>query len=139
MRASYKPFFLGIIFTSITWCVVLYLYVSLSPINSSTTMKHHSVPFIVTVKEGKPSTVPIVINNYLGEFDQDAHSKKLVPHFKAKMNKSASNNLEANLGLVRNSEDQKIREDGYSKHAFNVLVSSRLDYHREIPDSRHKM
>jgi polypeptide N-acetylgalactosaminyltransferase len=44
-----------------------------------------------------------------------------------------------NLGLVRNSEDQKIREDGYSKHAFNVLVSSRLDYHREIPDSRHKM
>ncbi|XP_046446155.1 polypeptide N-acetylgalactosaminyltransferase 11-like isoform X2 [Daphnia pulex] len=38
-----------------------------------------------------------------------------------------------------NSEDQKIREDGYSKHAFNVLVSSRLDYHREIPDSRHKM
>jgi polypeptide N-acetylgalactosaminyltransferase len=93
----------------------------------------------VTVKEGKPSTVPIVINNYLGEFDQDAHSKKLVPHFKAKMNKSASNNLEANLGLVRNSEDQKIREDGYSKHAFNVLVSSRLDYHREIPDSRHKM
>jgi polypeptide N-acetylgalactosaminyltransferase len=80
-----------------------------------------------------------VINNYLDEFDENTHNKNVVPHSKAKTFKSLSNNLEANLGLVRNSEDQKIREDGYSKHAFNVLVSSRLDYHRKIPDSRHKM
>jgi polypeptide N-acetylgalactosaminyltransferase len=93
----------------------------------------------VTTKEGISSTTHNVINNYLDEFDQNTHKKNVVPHSKTKTSKSASNNLETNLGLVRNSEDQKIREDGYSKHAFNVLVSSRLDYHREIPDSRHKM
>lgn len=42
------------------------------------------------------------------------------------------------LGLIRTLEDKKVRDEGYKKHAFNALISERLGYHREIPDTRHK-
>lgn len=140
MRASYKPFLLGIVFTSITWCVVLYLYVSLNPISNSTALKHHSSthPFIATVKEGS-RTLPDTLDNALDEVELDRKKTNIHHNPKVKTSNHAVKQLETNLGLVRNSADQKIREEGYSKHAFNVLVSSRLDYHRAIPDSRHKM
>lgn len=43
------------------------------------------------------------------------------------------------LGLIRNKEDQTIREHGYEKHAFNELVSNRLGFYREIQDTRHEL
>lgn len=43
------------------------------------------------------------------------------------------------LGLIRNREDQRVREQGYEKHAFNELVSNRLGFHREIEDTRHEL
>ena len=42
------------------------------------------------------------------------------------------------LGLIRTIEEKKEREEGYKKHAFNALISKRLGYHREVPDTRHK-
>nr|CAD7260064.1 unnamed protein product [Timema shepardi] len=41
------------------------------------------------------------------------------------------------LGMVKTPEDQLVREEGYKTHAFNVLVSNHLSYHRDIPDTRH--
>lgn len=43
------------------------------------------------------------------------------------------------IGMVRTPEDQKLRDEGYKVHAFNVLVSQRLGYHRDLPDTRHKL
>lgn len=43
------------------------------------------------------------------------------------------------LGMIRSHEDERIREEGYGKHAFNELVSNRLGFHREIQDTRHEM
>lgn len=43
------------------------------------------------------------------------------------------------LGLIRNSDDQRVRETGYEKHAFNELISNRLGFHRQIEDTRHKL
>lgn len=43
------------------------------------------------------------------------------------------------LGLVRTQQDKKIRDEGFKKHAFNVLISNQLSYHRSIPDTRHKL
>lgn len=43
------------------------------------------------------------------------------------------------LGMIRNKEDERIREEGYGKHAFNELISNRLGFHREIQDTRHKV
>ncbi len=143
MRASYKAFLLGILFTSVTWGVVLYFYFSLSPITNSPVYSFpSSKPLTQT---GKPSTSldPAVQSNRLDESEELNYDYGKANRFSknktTKKSDSKLNSLETNLGLVRNKEDQKIREKGYSQHAFNVLVSSRLDYHRELPDSRHKM
>lgn len=40
------------------------------------------------------------------------------------------------LGMIFNEVDQQIRNAGYQKHAFNVLISNRLGYNRDVPDTR---
>jgi hypothetical protein len=47
--------------------------------------------------------------------------------------------FENELGMVKSPEDQRIRDEGYKNHAFNVLVSHKLEYHRTIPDTRHRL
>lgn len=39
-------------------------------------------------------------------------------------------------GMIFNEQDQEVRDMGYHKHAFNVLISNRLGYHRDLPDTR---
>ena len=45
----------------------------------------------------------------------------------------------AMLGIIRNKQDQAVRDEGYNKHAFNLLISNRLGLHRKIPDTRNKL
>ncbi|CAJ0921302.1 unnamed protein product [Ranitomeya imitator] len=42
----------------------------------------------------------------------------------------------ASWGMIFNEQDQDVRDVGYQKHAFNMLISNRLGYHRDIPDTR---
>lgn len=39
-------------------------------------------------------------------------------------------------GMIFNEADQQLRDSGYHRHAFNLLISTRLGYHRELPDTR---
>ncbi len=39
--------------------------------------------------------------------------------------------------MIFNKQDQEVRDMGYHKHAFNVLISNRLGYHRDVPDTRN--
>uniref|UniRef100_A0A8D3AH57 Polypeptide N-acetylgalactosaminyltransferase n=1 Tax=Scophthalmus maximus TaxID=52904 RepID=A0A8D3AH57_SCOMX len=39
-------------------------------------------------------------------------------------------------GMIFNEADQEVRDTGYHRHAFNVLISRRLGHHRELPDTR---
>lgn len=43
------------------------------------------------------------------------------------------------FGMVKNEEEQFLRDIGYKRHAFNTLVSSKLGLFRDIPDTRHKL
>ena len=43
------------------------------------------------------------------------------------------------FGLVKNDDDIRKKEYGYEKFAFNLLVSDRIGYRRDIPDTRNKM
>lgn len=43
------------------------------------------------------------------------------------------------FGMVNNLEEQYLRDIGYKRHAFNVLVSSKIGLIRDIPDTRHKL
>lgn len=41
------------------------------------------------------------------------------------------------LGFVNNKEEERLREEGFKNYAFNLLVSNRLGYKRDIPDTRN--
>ena len=43
------------------------------------------------------------------------------------------------LGMVRNFDDQRKRDEGYKNYSFNILVSDNIGLHRELPDTRHKL
>ena len=40
--------------------------------------------------------------------------------------------------MIFSEQDQEVRDTGYHKHAFNVLISNRLGYHRDLPDTRDR-
>jgi len=42
------------------------------------------------------------------------------------------------IGLVKNTEDKKLRDKGYKEFAYNSLVSKRIGFYRELNDTRHK-
>ena len=48
-------------------------------------------------------------------------------------------NAELMIGIVKDKIDKNIRDEGYSKYAFNDLISRRIGNHRTIPDTRHEM
>lgn len=41
--------------------------------------------------------------------------------------------------MVKNVEEQYLRDIGYKRHAFNILVSSKIGLTRAIPDTRNKL
>lgn len=43
------------------------------------------------------------------------------------------------LGLIRNSQDQLVKTEGYHKHAFNTLISDRIGVRRRLPDTRNPL
>jgi hypothetical protein len=47
-------------------------------------------------------------------------------------------NAELMIGMVKDETDESIRDEGYSKYAFNDLISRRIGNHRTIPDTRHE-
>ncbi|KAI0239338.1 Polypeptide N-acetylgalactosaminyltransferase 11 [Lamellibrachia satsuma] len=65
--------------------------------------------------------VPAKSDNFLGDF-----------------NHADSDDI-SQLGIIRNPEDQKKRDEGYTRYAFNSLISDRLSLHRQIPDTRHRL
>lgn len=44
--------------------------------------------------------------------------------------------LSPEMGMIYNERDQEVRDSGYHRHAFNVLISNRLGAHRSLPDTR---
>lgn len=43
------------------------------------------------------------------------------------------------FGMVRNAEEQFLRDVGYRQHAFNTLVSDKIGLNRDILDTRNKL
>lgn len=134
MRSAYKPFFLGIFITSVLWGAVLYFFIPLDihqfPALSSHIRYQSSKPQIQQQKKE--------LSNFIDSEPFSADGKISGSYVKS-INHHAKHNQIEDIGLIRNEGDKLTREKGYKKHAFNVLVSNRLDYHREIPDTRHEV
>lgn len=43
------------------------------------------------------------------------------------------------LGMINSPNDQRIKDEGYKRHAFNMLISDRLGFRRRIPYTAHSM
>lgn len=165
----YKSFCLGILVTSITWAIALYLYISLlngnhhlvqmrsAHVEDTTTksvpraVEHSNNLAILTVlspmnnnqdlpqAKTRMGNVNNIEYNDIHPVPDADELKHMIPKLvTSKPNIVFPNGID-DLGLIKSPTDQRIRENGYRKHAFNVLVSNRLSYHRDIPDVRHSL
>lgn len=167
----YKSFILGIILTSITWCVILYLYSVLSEnkfflennsdnfarwklrprVNNlhriaqidsiSYESKEQRMKYNFINKKGFPDREANMIDN--NELDYNAFNHKSAKdnfEYKWKKDLKILNSTDlVHLGMINSPQDQKIKDEGYKKHAFNLLISDRIGYRRMVPYTAHPM
>ncbi|XP_001868085.2 polypeptide N-acetylgalactosaminyltransferase 35A [Culex quinquefasciatus] len=164
-RMVSKSFLWGVIAASLTWSVSLYLYWNL--MSDGTGAASSSPAALAASNEQRVAAEPVeqVVPQHrhsnLIETDSlegKSRNEKSFSFFKEKYKRyqkeqeyrKISHKLFDELrpivpngtdefGMVRNSEEQFIRDVGYRKHAFNVLVSSKIGPFREVPDTRHKL
>ncbi|KAI4484777.1 hypothetical protein M0804_007343 [Polistes exclamans] len=134
MPTTYTAFLTGVVMASLTWILSLYLYSTLSH-NEGNKNIGSSLPafnFLQALTNTKNFSKGI--NNY-------ENSDKLLHHLQAVSLKPAvtlGDGLDT-LGMVRNFEDQRKRDEGYKNYSFNILVSDNIGFYRDILDTRYKL
>lgn len=164
-----NSFVWGIFFASATWSISLYLYWLLNMNGDNTinsTENRLSYRFVnadqrnelknndrsIATLEGKNllldnANVNEKFSGNMWKYQKsksDYYSKmklkeKYAKHLGLKMTAQPDNALDNQFGLIRNAEDVRIRDSGYSVHAFNTLISNRIGNHRGLPDTRNKL
>ncbi|KAJ8917489.1 hypothetical protein NQ315_005538 [Exocentrus adspersus] len=136
-----KSFLYGICFASLTWVVSLYLFFQLT--KSKSTFTKVPTPHSWSVKNNIVDPFLKYTKNNAGPSQTYVNSpelvKKLQPVFGSSKGSDPYEEELANLGLVRDNNDLKIKDEGYKMHAYNVLISNRLSLNRDIPDTRNKL
>ncbi|KFM73353.1 Polypeptide N-acetylgalactosaminyltransferase 11, partial [Stegodyphus mimosarum] len=161
----YQSFLLGIILTSITWLIILYLHSKITENkffieNSSDKIakwklrprvdnmhriaqvdslslesKEHMLKRNFVAKRLLPERENNMIDG--SDFDYDSLLKKSSPNTKDKEKKVLNSTDLVHLGMISSPQDQRTKDEGYKKHAFNLLISDRLGYRRLVPYTAH--
>lgn len=164
MRTMNKSFIFGIVAASITWSISLYLYWTLLHNVNSGAADDHSSPSAAAVQknpfQNNGAAANNLVNSIDGAPDGRKHSKDslylekvqryrkekkfrkisqhLIDQLKPRIDDAAAD-FSDQFGMVRNADEQYLRDIGYKRHAFNILVSQNLGFIRDIPDTRHKL
>ncbi|XP_030624152.1 polypeptide N-acetylgalactosaminyltransferase 11 [Chanos chanos] len=120
-----RYFCYGCLFTSVTWSVLLFLYFNLSEESRSF---YRNVPIKGLQSQGFQHRFQPRFTRGPGPQYRDGGQNR----------KGQKPDLSPEMGMIFNEHDQEVRDMGYHKHAFNVLISNRLGYHRDLPDTRNE-
>ncbi|XP_063308769.1 polypeptide N-acetylgalactosaminyltransferase 11 [Pelobates fuscus] len=133
--ASLRCFCYGCLFTSVTWTLLLFIYFNFS--EESQGVRHVPVKGLEPYKPFPKKIYPRFSRESLMQVEGD---RKIHAGDQKKNNfvETEQNNadLAPEMGMIFNEQDQEVRDIGYQKHAFNMLISNRLGYHRDLPDTR---
>ncbi|XP_008213320.2 polypeptide N-acetylgalactosaminyltransferase 35A [Nasonia vitripennis] len=160
ISTRYASFFYGIVIASVTWAFSLYLYSRLSQNDNNVnptmfvsdlpnSLKESTFDQRIRQRQENSNSIYKLGKELVGGKEQydwksrreyknsDKLLQQLMP-VPVKPSVTVGQGLDE-LGLVKNMDEQKKREEGYKSFAFNVLVSDNLSLHRDIPDTRHKL
>jgi hypothetical protein len=155
LKMNKRVFCCGFLFgVLITWILSFYLYYTLTHRPQSTVIKDHiqylqknifnedsdeddsnehgnSLDHEVLFDHGKSSYVK---EKYKKSKQKRIYSQKLIDELKP-----VHITDPPEYGIIKNVEDQAVRDEGFKQHAFNCLVSNQIGVFREIPDTRHRL
>eukprot|EP00062_Callorhinchus_milii_P023405 gi/632982216/ref/XP_007908016.1/ PREDICTED: polypeptide N-acetylgalactosaminyltransferase 11 isoform X2 [Callorhinchus milii] len=129
-----RYFCYGCLFTSVTWTILLFIYFNLNldgytfsnvPFQGNQWVQWKFQPRFT---QG-PQQLP-------GSQHRGSEGNQIPKLRRENMVKKTE--LSPELGMIFNEVDQELRDLGYQKHAFNMLISNRLGYRRDLPDTRDK-
>ncbi len=158
-----KSFFIGIIITSLIWALIIYFYLLRVDFNSTKYQINNSIINNELITNRLPQRHRLI--SRLNYSYNNINSLKLLRKFKDNQQNSETNLINDNpiddnpktrqekndfqlmassdssslikLGMINTAEDKQIKDIGYKKHAFNVLISNRIGFRRQIPDTRN--
>lgn len=155
------------ILTSITWFIILYLHSVLSEkkvfsennsenfarwklrprVNNmhriaqidplSIESKEQRLKYNYIHRKGLPDRETNMIDG--NDIDYNAFSNKILD-IRLKNEQKVLNSTDlVHLGMINSPQDQKIKDEGFRKHAFNLLISDRIGFRRMVPYTAHPL